>query len=264
MSPNYIVHRLIRDASFLICLIFTFASTPALTAQSTPLSLLDDPAGSMVCSLPKLAQDRLQVLVDGTQLTFGNPEILFEKHLPEADFISAGWKDATGKLLHQRDVLLVKSGYCVVIDYLYGTAQHAITTSFAFPSGNVEVGEQGAQCRLADGQTLRIQSLDPLAKIAGQTDAAGRAVFTSTKTLPAPIPVVLLAWDNTAAKKVEIVKAGNPMVVKLKVSFPDGRVDEVALAWESRPLHLNGKEFKGWSACLRHAVDGSQSFFEVN
>ncbi len=42
------------------------------------------------------------------------------------------------------------------------------------------------------------------------------------------------------------------MVVKCKVTLPDGRIDEVGIAWEWRDqLHLGGKVMKGWAAVAR-------------
>jgi hypothetical protein len=208
----------------------------------------------------------LEVSVDGKPLSFENPVILFEQHLPEADFVSAAWKDGSGQLLHQRDVLLVKSGYCIVVDYLYGSGEHAVVRSFSFPKEGVELGPQSASAKLSDGKkgsSLLIQGLDPDSKI-DQDKATGQILLSGSKKSPTPLPTLLATWSGTTAPKVESVKAGNPMVVKLNVTFADGRFDEVGLAWESRPLHLGNpkREFHGWAACFRHGPRGD-SFFEV-
>ena len=77
---------------------------------------------------------------------------------------------------------------------------------------------------------------------------------------PAPIATVLFGWTGATTPKIEYVK---PMIVKFKVTFPDGRVDEIAVAWEARALHLSGKEFKGWAACSRSGPAGMSSI-EIN
>ncbi len=220
--------------------------------------------GTNTSGLPLPAGEELKVDVDGTPLSFDHPEILFEKHLKEADFISAGWRDHSGQLLHQRDVLCVRAGYCVVVDYLYGTGEHAVVRSFAFPEGEVTLGDHSARAELKGGLSMEVQALDSLSKIEHSPGTA-TVLLKNTKQAPAPIPTVLIAWRGTTTPKVESIKPHNPMIVKLNITFPDGSMDELALAWESRPLHLGGKELKGWAACVRHHKDGvgDPDFFEV-
>ncbi len=210
-------------------------------SAATSLEKADDP-------LSKMKVGRLGIGMEGKALSFDQPETLIEKHLPQADFISKIWKDEKGRPTHQRDLLFVKSGYYwVVIDYLYGTAQHAVARSYHFPTGLAVVSFPWSQYQLADGRNFRIQPLD--------TDGV--------ITLPAPVTTVITSWSGENAPKIEPMKAVNPMVVKLKVSFPNGRVDDLAFAWESRPLHLDGKELEGWAACVRHDRQ-KMEFFEVN
>jgi hypothetical protein len=202
------------------------------------------------------------ISADAKALSIAKPEILFERHLQEADFISAGWRDATGQLLHQRDVFLVKQDYCVVVDYLFGTDEHAVVRSFAFPKESVKLGDQSASCSLSNGRHLLVQSLD-LASQVSQTSPESPVLFANVKHSPTPVTTVLMTWSGATAPKIETVKPHNPMIVKLKVTFPDGRTDELALAWESRPLHLGGKELRAWAACVRHGTDAGSSF-EMN
>ncbi len=247
--------------TLLILLLATIPSLSELCAEdSSPLLLSPGCALTGNSLLP--GGGELQVAVDGKPLSFEKPEVLFEKHLPEADFISVAWKDGSGQLLHQRDILRVKSGYCVVVDYLYGTGEHAVVRGFAFPESRVELGDQSARSRLPDGQNLMIHALDPASKVE-QIAGARKVLFSTTKKAPTPIPTVLIEWSGTTAPKVESVKPVNPMIVKLNVTFPDGQMDELALAWESRPLHLGGKEYKGWAACVRHGSE-NPGFFQVN
>jgi hypothetical protein len=202
-------------------------------------------------------------VVDGTALSFAAPEIVFGRKTDQANFISAVWKDSAGKTLHQRDVFVVGTDYAVVVDYLYGKDKHAIDRELWIPSGGEVADKTGVQFGVDGHDMFRAQAVDP-ATPTTRPSADGIAVkFTSNVAFPTPVSTVLLGWKSKAAPTIEYVKPSNPMIVKLKVSFPDGRVDWVALSWESRPLHLNGKELKGWAACQRHGPDGDISI-EMN
>jgi hypothetical protein len=158
---------------------------------------------------------------------------------------------------------VVKPDYGVVVDYVYGKGQHRIVRSFAIPSSTANPGTNSAEFAVAPGKTLRLQTIDPANATIIPTASGKRVDFSCAVTTPAPVSTVFLAWTGTAAPKVEYVKPANPLIVKFKVTFPDGRVDQVALGWEARPLHLSGKEFKGWAACLRQGPAGTSSI-EIN
>jgi hypothetical protein len=66
----------------------------------------------------------------------------------------------------------------------------------------------------------------------------------------------MLAGKGEKLPKVDYVKAVNPMVVKLKVTFPEGRTDEIVTAWEARSLHIGKSEFNGWAVVLSHDPEG--------
>jgi len=195
--------------------------------------------------------------VDGQPLSFASPHILIHKTTDKADFISADWRDASGELTHQRDVLIIKPAYGVIVDYLYGKALHAVSRSFTFAAGPVAPYAHGAFVSLS-GKNAGILVLDGSnVAIAGNT-----VTFTSNVTTPVPLTTILQSWSGSMAPAVEYVKPSNPMIVKFNVKFPD-RVDQIGVAWESRPLHLSKHEFKGWAACLRQLPAGGESSFEI-
>lgn len=216
----------------------------ALTAQAQEngLSFLLNPESALTGTASR--EVALAPRVDGTALSFAEPQILIHKDTAQAEFISAVWKDAAGLPLHQRDVFFVKPDYGVIVDYLYGKGTHSIVRGWT-PAH------------------YRMQPIDlPVAAAPRSTDGA-RVDFSSTVNAPAPIPTVFLASTAAAAPKVEPIKPNNPMIVKFKVTYPDGRVDQVALGWEARPLHLSGREFTGWAAVLRESPKATTSI-EVN
>jgi len=201
--------------------------------------------------------------VDGGALSFAAPRILIYRNTGHAEFISAVWNDASGKPSHQRDVFVVKPDYGVVVDYVYGEGERSIARSFIFSSGNVVSDKLGAQAALDGGKNFRVQANDAVAAGLTARTSGRKVVFSSAVKIPAPVPTVFLTWTGTAAPAVEYVKPANLMVVKFKVTFPNGRVDQVALAWEVRPLHIGGKSFNGWAACASQGPAGACSI-EIN
>ena len=194
--------------------------------------------------------------VDGAALSFAAPQILFYKNIPQAEFVSAVWKDASGQPLHQRSVFVVKPDYGVVIDYLYGKGRHSIVRRFTFSSNDVIADKLGAQAGRADEKPFRVQAVDISGAPSTSATGSNEVAFSSTVDSPSPIPTVFLAWTGNTAPHIEPVKPANSMIVKFKVTFSGGRMEEVAVAWEARPLHLGGREFVGWAACLRHGLGG--------
>jgi len=188
-------------------------------------------------------------------LSYSSPEIVFQKSGAEADFIVGVWRDSQGKVVHQREVLIVKPDYGVVVDYLLGwKGNHEVACAIGIPSGG-SVADTGSNPAVGAGE-LAIQRLG-LAKPAPASEAASGPAGTHALaqtgpiTLPAPI-----AWafsrNQSGAPKFEPIQAANPMVVKCRVTLPGGSIDEVGIAWEFRDqLHLGGKVLKGWAAIAR-------------
>ena len=234
-----------------------------LPAQDNNPSLLLNPQSAFVASTSLARQVTLGPQVDGKELSFVSPEILVHKNTDQSEFISAVWKDASGLLTHQRDVLVVKPDYAVVVDYLYDKGEHGVARSFVFPPGKMTADGSGVQVALDGGKNLRVQPIVPAGAEGAPALLGQAASFSAKVTAPVPLATALVTWTGNAAPKIIYVKPANPMIVKLQVTFPDGRVDEVALSWEVRPLHLSGQEFKGWAAFLRQGPSGMSSI-EIN
>ncbi len=230
-----------------IALVLSLAFLFPIRADDTGLALLLNPSG--------VNSQVFAPTVDGAALDFTAPQILIHKVTPDAEFVSAVWRDSSGQLIYQRDVFFVKPDYTVVVDYLYNKGPHEVVRTFTFPAGTATADPKGAQIALDGGKTLRLQSIDT----ADATLNASTVTLTSKVTAPVPLAAVFVSWTGNNAPKVEYVKPANPMIVKLKITFADQSVDEIGLAWESRALHLNGTEFHGWAACSRHGPAGSRS-----
>jgi len=230
-----------------------------LHAQNPDTQLLLRPESPWINPASNLDEATLAPKLDGgNAISFASPQILIHKNTDQAEFISAVWKDAAGKLVHQRSVFVLKPDYAVLVDHIYSAGQHTIVRSFAFPLSEATFDREGAQVALAGGKNFRVQGIDVVGAQATPTNANQAVDLTTVIKTPAPIATALLSWTGGAAPKVEFLKPSNPLVVKCKVTFPDGRIDFVAMAWENRAaLHLNGKELKGWAACLRQTPTGT-------
>ena len=205
------------------------------------------------------------LMVATHEVSFSDPQVLIHKEEPRARFVSALWKGSASELPHQRNVLIVGSDYAVIVDYLYRGGDKEVTVdrlihfTFGSASSQPSIDSEGAGCLSStsdDGTSFRVQSLTP-ATVTLTPDSPRKGVTFSTQSkLPVPVTTIMLAGKGGKAPKVDYVKAVNPMVVKLKVTFPEGRTDEVAMAWEARPLHLGKSEFNGWAAVLKHNPQG--------
>ena len=208
------------------------------------------------------------LMVAAHEVSFIDPQILIDKEVFQARFVSALWKGSASELPHQRNVLIVGSDYAVIVDYLYSGGDKEVTVdrlihfTFGSASSQPSIDSEGAGCLSStsdDGTSFRVQSLTP-ATVTLTPDSPRKGVSFSTQSkLPVPVTTIMLAWKGGKAPKVDYVKAVNPMVVKLKVTFADGRTDEVAMAWEARPLHIGKSEFNGWAAVLRHDPQGTRT-----
>jgi hypothetical protein len=122
-----------------------------LRAQDSATAFLVHPEGALPGMGPGPDGATLAPLVDGSALCFAAPQIAFYRNTGQAEFVSAVWNDGSGEALHQRDVLLIKPDYGVIVDYVHGTGRHTVVRGFAFPSGTVTSDARGAQPALPGG-----------------------------------------------------------------------------------------------------------------
>ncbi|HUB67500.1 MAG TPA: hypothetical protein VL981_08455 [Candidatus Methylacidiphilales bacterium] len=263
---------------YLLRLAALWAGCSLLKAQDATPDLLLHPEKELAASIPASAPVTLAPTLDGQPVSFSNPQILLQKSSGPAEFISAVWKGSDGKPLHSREVFVVKPDYEIVVDHLYGAAgEHSIVRSFVLPAGPVSADALGVQVMLDGGKVFRVQANDtghaelqakPTQVGLQNISSAKTLILTSPAKLPLPISTVLASWTGSSGPKIEMVRAGNPLVVKFKVTFPNGRVDLIALAWESRLLHLDEKmpdqkAFHGWAALWQRGPAG-ESTVEIN
>jgi hypothetical protein len=268
----------------LVCLLslqVTAISIWAEVSLQSPPCLLLHPEGVLATSQQRANESDHQefafpsLIVGSTAVSFSDPQILIEKITPRAHFVSALWKVGADTLPHQRNVLIVGSDYAIIVDYLYGEGEFIVKRLINLPFGPASpqpsIDSEGAGCLFStsDGdKSFRFQSLTP-ATITLTPDSLGKGVtFSAQSKLPVPVTTIMLAGKGEKLLKVDYVKAVNPMVVKLRVTFPDGRTDEIATAWEARSLHIGKSEFDGWVAVVRHDPQGpgnpaSESSIEI-
>ena len=240
---------------FFILVLLEFASF-ARGDETSAAALIQKPESGLLEYQPATGPT-LAPKIDGVEVSFAAPEILIDRTSGPVEFVAAIWKDEAGRPIHQREVLSVKPDYAMVVDYLYETGRHAVVRSFVF-SAKATADRQGAQAIVEGDKTLRVHALDG----ANAFLARNELVLSSSMAKPLPLATALVAGHG-APPKIETVKANNPMVVKGKITFADGRSDDIAVAWEVRPLHMGAKKFNGWAVCLRHDPRGDNDV-EIN
>ncbi|MEI8233163.1 MAG: hypothetical protein WCH57_00590 [Verrucomicrobiota bacterium] len=246
--------------ALILCVLSTFsADIQAANGQQETVSaaatlLLTHPESAFVA--PPAGVANFVVSIDHQPLPYDAPQILFQKFASDADFIAGVWKDAQGNVAHQREVLIVKPDYGVVVDHLYGWKScHEVSCVVALPAGELKAEGGVHRFNLGSGKDFIVQYLGSSAPSADPTitSSAGFSSLSETYRLSLPAPFASVFYSGrSAAPKIEYIKPSNPMVVKCKVTLPDGRIDEVGIAWEWRDqLHLGGKVMKGWAAVAR-------------
>jgi hypothetical protein len=212
----------------------------AVLALSTDLS-----PGSMTLA-PKFSE---KVLPDKWK-------VVMDQQNGPCRYASAVCVDDTGQVTRQRGVLAVGSDYVVIVDYFYEGQARQLERSFTFPSGPVHVEGATAYSMDASGHGLLVQANEP----AEWTVTDNTTHLVSNPTPPTRLATLLLAWKDGPRPKVETIKPALPLIVKFRISFANGRVDDVALAWEARALHIAGTEFHGWAACSLRDSAGEHSW----
>jgi hypothetical protein len=208
------------------------------------------------------------VLVDGKEQPATDPQLLAWSTGPDVDFASGKIEgDGIG---HQRSVLFVKPDYWVVVDHLSGPGNHEVTRLFHFPPGKSVVTNGGAQTTFPKGMNIRVQPVDRASVEVRPTQiAAGlvtpteapEAVLLSKGPMPMTLGTVLLPFED--AKQLPQVKeigGSDPKVARVRVMFPDGRVDEISIGPE--PM-LEGSERALTQAVVRRSGAGATRTLSV-
>ncbi len=225
----------------LFCFLLAAASVRAEPVFD-PLKLLLHPDATFLQGSPSSPSITLSPEVDGKALSIAAPRILFQQSNAHADFVAAAWDDSAGKAIHQREVLFVKPDYVVVVDQVYGSGPHTVVR------------------QMLASDSVTVKGIDT----SKEATAKQILAFTSPTNLPAPFATILTKPGTSGGLKIEMIKAHNPMIVKYKVTFPNGRTDEGGVAWESRALHLSTPEIPlaGWAAWVEKQ-SGQVTTFEI-
>ncbi len=199
------------------------------------------------------------VLIDGREQLQADPRLLAWSADETADFAS-GMIEAEG-LSHQRSVLFVKPGYWIVLDHIVGEGQHELTRLFHFPSGPARADQNAAHTAFPDGMNIRVQPVDdaklelrtcqiPTGSVTSQE--ATVAVFHAKVSLPATLCTVLSPYsDVRQLPRITAIDAGGRGEMRLRLDFPDGQRDEVAMAAEPRPLRIGTCQAQSRALCVR-------------
>jgi hypothetical protein len=180
---------------------------------------------------------------------------------PDADFVSGDVAEPNGAR-HQRSVLFVRPDYWVVVDHVYGAGDHQVSRLFHFPLGAGAVAKDntvrttfssGTNLEITDLSAAGIQLRDGWVPVSGvKADKGQVAALVNRSSLPGVFCTVLVPFqDASKLPKIERIATAQPSVCQLRLTFPDGQRDEMAIAGENRPLQLDGKEAHGRAFCLR-------------
>jgi hypothetical protein len=244
----------------------SLAADPSTTDPSRDVgvtSLLTHPEQVFVTPSGDTANFALSL--DAQPLSYDSPEILFQTNSDTTAFVAGAWKDSTGEVIHQREVLIVKPDYGIVVDHLYGSQQHEITSVTTMEAAKVREDGGMAVFTLGTGKEIitrhLVPAMPPTMLAGSEPHGTARVTETCRATLPSPYATAFFP-GGASAPRFTFVKPSNPMIVKCSVALHDGRTDDVAIAWESRDLHVAGKRLKGWAVVVRQGP-GAGSDLEI-
>jgi len=201
------------------------------------------------------------VMIDGQEQFNVDPQLLAWHTGSQADFASG--RITKDGFSIQRSVLFVKPGYWVVMDHIQGEGEHKVTRLFHFPAGSAAQADGNvAQTCFTNRMNIRVQPVD-VAKLemreamhAGKNKAmvypAPVAALLAKGKLPMTLCTVLLPYaDVKDLPQVRALKTGDPKIARLRLEFPDGQRDELALAAEPTALVIGSERAKSRALCVR-------------
>ena len=213
------------------------------------------------------------LLIDGQEEPSPPQAKILAWHADAAsDFVAGDLQEPDGGR-HQRSIFFVRPNYWVVVDHVFGHGEHEIRRRFHLPLGAAAtVQDQTVRTGFATGTNLEITDLshaevrmeDGWVPTSMATAEKGQVVTLVNRVkLPAVFCTVLTPFDELRQlPKFERVDADDPLVIKVRSTFPDGRHDDLAVAAEDRPLQLDGKESHGRAFGVKSEA-GSQTEMRV-
>ena len=199
------------------------------------------------------------IVVDGKEQPKFDPKVLAWKTTPQADFASS-LIEGDG-IRQQRSVLFVKPGYWVVVDHVTGADEHEVKRLFHFPVGEAKFTANSAQTAFPTGMNVQVQSADNSKLEQGKgwivvnsvkADEAPAAIFVSKGQLPMTLVTVLTPFsDAKMLPRVERIAGADSQIAHIKLSFPDGQHDEIAVVAEPMQLKIGAQKGMGRALLVR-------------
>ncbi|MCD6352294.1 MAG: alginate lyase family protein [Armatimonadetes bacterium] len=215
------------------------------------------------------------VMIDGQEQLDSDPQLLTWFTSDLVDF-AAGEIHAHG-LRHQRSVLFLRPDYWIVVDHVFGEGEHEVKRLFHFPGQQVQFEPDQAAARtiFRQGENIWVKAADGAQLVqeegwlptgSATAEKAPVAAFVAHARLPVPMVTVLVPFEESAQlPKVERFDAGHPLTAGIRVTFPDGQRDEIAIADEVRDLRIGARRARARALVRRSGpqaegmavVDGS-------
>lgn len=205
------------------------------------------------------------LLLDEEDQPKANPEVLSWNVSERVEFASGRIRTKDHAVTHQRSILFVKPDYWVVVDHVTGTGDPTLTRLFHFPDVTVTHTTGSVRTRFTDGDNVWIGVVDdarvemrqgwivtPESKRKAEAVEAPVAAFVSEHPLPVTLCTVLVPFRSAEAiPEVERLPQDNPGAAAVRVHFPDGRTDWIAMASTESDLQAGSHSGKGIALCAR-------------
>ncbi|MBO9620726.1 MAG: heparinase II/III family protein, partial [Niabella sp.] len=171
-----------------------------------------------------------------------------------------------GEYTHQRTVVFVKPFYWVIVDHVKSRKNHMYTRQFQFPVGApVTPYDKGFITNYATGTNLFICPAEktqaalknrPLPVNANHTSEAVQACFykNSDTTIFATV-----LFPFTSIKELPVVEKvyANKDLIKIKITFPDRKTDQIVVSDNPETLETNGIKKEGIILCTENETNGN-------
>jgi len=197
--------------------------------------------------------------IDGNPQITSDPEVIAWATNTDIDFAAGRIKDDT--FAHERSVLFVKPDYAVVVDRVTGPGEHELTRLFHFPLVDVRSDTNSAWTRFEDGDNARVISpgAGRLEMRKGWVPTGGAsaeeapvAAFIDQGPLPLTLITVLVPYaDESEIPNVEQLSTAQDAVARVRLTYPNGQTDEIAIAPEPTDLTLGEQSGHGRALCIR-------------
>jgi len=199
------------------------------------------------------------VMIDDQEQLRADPKLLAWHTDQQADF-ACGRVEADG-FSHQRSVLFVKPGYWVVVDHILGQGSHQVARLFHFPIGPVQAEGNAAHTAFPAGMNIRVQPVDT-ARLKMRPGMIPTGPATAQKALvaalinqgklPLTLCTVLLPYaDVKDLPKVTSIPSGAGLVSRIRLEFPNGQSDEIAIGSAEGLLVIGSNQANTRALCVR-------------